>query len=366
MKRLAPILITLLYLAAAIWFQRDTFFITYPIATYEKMYSESQYVLGNASTRPMGDGDIYTYAGIRYLQGEDPTKINFEHPPFAKYLFGASYLLFGFPNLILVPLFLLAVFSFWKVASHILKSEWSKYLALFLFLGHSTVYKELGRTMLELPLTTLILVTTLLFSRFMGKPNLQSSIFLGVSGGLLLAVKYPIPLTILYLFLLFSFGIYQKTSRQLLLTSFVLMGIIYLCCYLGFFLNNQTIIDFLKFEWWRAHWFLGKTDSPHFLLLSVLFLGKYPRWWDPNGGYVLFPHWSIMWPASFLLFVVSWFQKIKSQLTILFPYKLWILVSFIILLIGVYEDRFLLPLIPGFALFGAEYIERKINEIIRI
>src|SRR3990170_6031759 len=54
----------------------------------------------------MGDEDLRTYAALEYLQGQDPSRINFEDPPLVKYLFGISYVLFA--NILLLQ-FLFAI-----------------------------------------------------------------------------------------------------------------------------------------------------------------------------------------------------------------------------------------------------------------
>lgn len=52
----------------------------------------------------LSDSDIHIAAAKQYALGADPTKYNFQHPPFIKYLYGFAYLLWGNPLLAQVVL----------------------------------------------------------------------------------------------------------------------------------------------------------------------------------------------------------------------------------------------------------------------
>lgn len=56
----------------------------------------------------LSDSDLYIASGYLYSQGSDPTKYNFQHPPFIKYLYGYSIKLFNNP--FVVQIFLGAIF----------------------------------------------------------------------------------------------------------------------------------------------------------------------------------------------------------------------------------------------------------------
>ena len=61
----------------------------------EEKYQNSQYVRPDDYKTVMGDDELYSLAGAKYIKGEDPSKINFELQPLTKYLFGISIKLFG-------------------------------------------------------------------------------------------------------------------------------------------------------------------------------------------------------------------------------------------------------------------------------
>ena len=75
-------------------------------------YSQSQYVLGDEALQKIDDNTLYQYAAEAYLRGEDPTTINFEHPPLGKYLFGLSLQLFNQVLVINILLFAICLSLF--------------------------------------------------------------------------------------------------------------------------------------------------------------------------------------------------------------------------------------------------------------
>jgi hypothetical protein len=358
-----PIIIGLTYSVIAAYLQWDSYSLSYSLEEYDQMYAQSQYVLGEKSNSPMGDGDIYVYSGIKYVTGDSPISVNFEHPPLTKMLFGASYLTFGLPNIVLIPLFLTLVISFWSLSGLIFKKNKYRYLSLGFLLLHSTVYKEVGRTMLDLPQTSFLILATACFYRLINRPNTGNIILFGISSGLLLASKYAFPLMGVYLFLLVLSALINKISIVKIVTATLVAAIVYLGTYVGFFLSGNSLMDFIKFEWWRWNWYQGKVDNPKLLIFQVIFLGRYQKWWDASGDYVYFPHWSFLWPLTVIMYLLSWFRGKVDYKHPLFPYKVWILLSLIILSLGAYEDRFLMPLIPGFALFGTKVIEKTFEKL---
>jgi hypothetical protein len=351
------VIVSTLYLVVVISAQWKTFSTSYSLSEYEHMYSESQYVKGDRNTKLMGDGDIYTYAGIRYVQGEDPTKINFEHSPLVKYAYGLSYIVTGKPNWILIPFFYIAVFSFWHLSSNVLQKSWSKWLSLLLFLGHSTIYTAIPQTMLDFPMTAMLLLTLAVFLATLKSKSTKSIFIFGITAGTLLLTKYPLPLLAILIGLLYLSLYFNKVLIKNLVTSFCLMCLTYLLGYLAYFIHGNSLMDFMRFEWWRWKWFSGKTDSPKGMIWQTIFTGRYPKWWENSGDYIQIPHWNIYWPINLLLFVLSWTIRnvIKNPL---FPYQVWIIISLAAYSLGVAEDRFLVPLIPGFSLFGALWLEK--------
>lgn len=357
-------LVALVYTAWVVVSEWQTFSISYPFSEYERRYSQSQYVLGENRTYIMGDGEIYTYAGIRYVEGEDVTKIQFDSPPLIKYLYGLSYLLTGKPNWVLLPLIFIAINAFWYLTKRLFRDTVWRFLALLFFLGHSVIYKAIPQTMLDFPMTALLLLATVCYLRFLNQPSSRRALIFGFSSGLVVLTKYPFPILVGYIGFLFMYLIFKKISLKFLLLAVLTLFTTYILAYLSFFLHGHSWLDFIRFEWWRWHWFAGKVDAPKGMIWQTLFLGRYPKWWDFSGEYITVTHWNLFWPVSFILFCFSFFFLNKKQYFIL-PYFIWIICSLIGYSLGVAEDRFLVPLIPGFALGTAitlKFIWEKISK----
>src|SRR3989304_5124811 len=70
-------------------FRFDLLSRKFDLKNYEKLYNGSQWV-DPLSKKPVGDDIVYTFAGAKYITGENPIMINSEHPPLGKNLIGLS------------------------------------------------------------------------------------------------------------------------------------------------------------------------------------------------------------------------------------------------------------------------------------
>lgn len=83
-------------------------------------------LLKEIAQKGISDSELYSYVGYRYMQGENPSLLNPEHPPLGKYLIGISILLFNNENVILLIigfLCLILVFLITYLISHSLFSS---------------------------------------------------------------------------------------------------------------------------------------------------------------------------------------------------------------------------------------------------
>jgi hypothetical protein len=245
--------------------------------------------------------------------------------------------------------------SFWYLTGIIINSPKYRYLSLGLLLLHTTIYKEAGRTMLDLPQTSALLLSTVAYAHLLKKHNIKAFIIFGLTIGILLSIKYAFPLIGIYIGLLLISALANKLPLTSLLVSVSVALVTYLTSYFQYFFHGHNLFDWLKFEWWRWKWYQGKVDNPKLLIFQVIFLGKYHRWWDGSNQVVHFAHWNLLWPVSLIGYLLSWVNNKIDFKHPLLPYKLWILISLAALSLGAYEDRFLTPLIPGFILFGVKF-----------
>ncbi len=347
------------YITGRYW---QDFSLHYSQSEYEKRYGHSQYVLGPAYTHLMGDGDIYTYAGIRYAQGEDPTAINFEHPPVIKYIFGLSYLLFSIPNLANVVFLVIAAISFWNITSTLFVSMRWRYITTAIFLLHPIVYSYYIQTMLDFGTMALSLAVIACYVKvYESDTNLKKSGLI-LFMGLFLASKYPLPINaLLPIFLL----CWLRLKKRITYASGVVIGLgagaVYLLTYSSFFMHHHSLYSWLKFEWNRWQWYQGKLGSQWGSLFQVIFTGRRPVVWDMCPSYAKVKWWHVGVPLTFVVYITSWIEGRRHFNHILAPYFIWTIIAFCILLLGADSDRFLVPLIPGWTLFGMKWLEIRTN-----
>jgi hypothetical protein len=355
------LVIGILSAAANIFFNRQMFFDHKTFAQLEDLYARSQYVLGDAKQVILGDGDVYTYAGARYVQGESVTSINFEHPPLAKYLYGLSYSIAGIQNWMLVPMIVLTPLLMWLLSSQLFANRWFRWLSIALLLTHTAYISNSTQTMLDFPAMFFLLVSQVVFLKLNAQPSLRWGALFGLTIGLTWLMKYPFPLVIiLHATNLFWLG-YKKINLKIIGAAVIAAVLVYLLGYGSFFAQGNNLIDWLRFEWWRVQWYMGKTDNPSFYLLRTIFLGKYPAWWSENPHMIQVASWNIGWPIITILFSSSLvlLHRQKSEVKI---YLYWSALAFLILSTKVAEDRHIVLLLPAFAL-GASLL---LNEATRL
>lgn len=324
----------------------------------KQLFQSSKYYLGEKGSL-VSDDVVYAHAGYEYVNGIVPTQINFEHPPFAKYVFGVSSHVFGNPSWAVVLFTTMLVFSFIFLASSLFISPHMKVVAFIMYIANPLVYGFFTKTLLDVPLAAMLMLSIVCYLRYLQKPTIQRAMLWGVIGGLACATKYPIPSSVLLQSLLLAFaGLRTKRWREMCIVGVTAL-IAYLATYTQFFLAGNSVIDWLRFEYWRLHWFLGKADAPKGLIIQTVLYGRHRAWWQ-NNELITYEKYSLLWPASFILFLGSFAYVRQLAKHPLFPMMLWTALSFVIYMLGASNDFYLVPLLPGFVLFGLYPIDRLV------
>ena len=149
--RYPTVVLALLLIASVVWQYHQHFISTIDIQEHAAAYSQSQYVLGEKSLAKIDDSTLYTYASVAYWQGEDPTTINFEHPPLAKYYYGLFIMLFGNPFWGSVLVFLGVLLMLDKIAAAVGMSTKARLLLVLLVGTLSLLRVHTRYTLLDLP-----------------------------------------------------------------------------------------------------------------------------------------------------------------------------------------------------------------------
>lgn len=333
----------------------------------QKLYENSQWVNPTSKT-PIGDSDLYVYAGVKYLSGFDPSLLNPEMPPLGKILIGFIASTTGYKNIsgLLFGFGVLAVLAL--VAFEILGSVFLTITILVFFSLEKIFLEQVTTTLLDLPQLFFLLLSIYFFLKSRTKPVyfLISAVFAGA----VMATKLFI-VGVLYLILLLGMGLLNKIPKKILLTGVLFAVSFYILCYFGYFINGHTFRDFLGLHKWivvfyqqslvRVYW-----GAPIFMLI----FNRWETWWSGTwfGEHqvVTASAFNLFWPAVTFVCSVIFFNAIK-RMNIFFKKKsailtLWVVAYLLFLFNSPIWPRYLLLIIPLMYILALEFLikERKL------
>jgi len=290
------------WIAGLVWYW-PTWTTPTDMAEYAAKYSGSQYVLGNGSEQWVSDSELYVYAGHAYMLGQDPTTINFEHPPLGKYVYGLSYVLTGNVYLVNLVLFPVLLYLVARLIGIVTKNKWLQAGGVTVFGLQPLVFTLLPSVLLDYLFVASILGLFVVLPASFRK-HWQKYVLVGTCLGFTAAVKYPIP----FIFIPFAVaGLVAVRERKILYMtiSSLVAGLIYLASYTLYFLKGHTLLDLLAFEKYRFVWWTGERTAPKWLIFENLFTGQHPAWWAE--GMQVTAEWTIILPLIFCIAVLSIF-----------------------------------------------------------
>jgi len=312
-KKMIWLVFTIMILLLTAYINRQQVFELTNIDYYTNLYSQSQYILGDAAVQQISDGDLYVYAGYAYLNGEDPTTINFEHPPLAKYIYGLSYRLFSRAKMLNLVMYLAVLLIFVRLSSFVTDNQKVQALALIVFSSLALVRSQPALSLLDMPLLISIMSLFVLLFRGWQKISLKY-LCLGVCLGFIASIKYPFPSMFLPVGIVVIHSWFKKELKYFGLVIPGLLGI-YLLSYLMFFLHDHSFIDFINFEKYRFSWWVGGRTAPKWLILSSLIFGQYKAWWQ-DGLTISSPQWWQVWlPVLFFTGTLAWIRLMVTRFT---------------------------------------------------
>lgn len=207
--------------------------------------------------------------------------MNFAHPPLVKYVFGASYQLFGSSYVLNLLVLATTLIAFLILAHRLGLNPIFSVIALLLFVFSTPAIEHVGQTLLDTWLTLFAMIFLILIL----SPNLASKrtvVSISITLGVLASSKYLFPFILIYLGVLTIWLFYKKLLSKLLFIL-PLAGLIYLSVYTAFFLNNHSLIDFMKFEVFRFHWWSGDTPLGKPYILHTFVHGCVQNWWSKTN-----------------------------------------------------------------------------------
>ncbi len=349
--------------AAIFYNYRFIFFYKYEPEYYENWYYHSQWSYPQ-SARGISDGELYKFVGFRLAEGENPFNINFEAPPFGKYLYGLSEKFLGTPYPVTILLYLSSIGFLVLLLKNLFLDKKLVLASLILFVTTPFVATQIGETMLDLPLMTFYLMHVFFFLRYLLGRNLRELAFAGIFLGLATGTKFGIytpGVLILGVFLLLSR--ISKTPKNFIPVIFYCGTAIagYLLAFISYFLKHPNPIPWIRLHEKVFNFYLGsdKGSIDYLNQWKGIFLNSYQSWWQLDKKVTL-GDWSLILPigtiTAFLIFIKS-IQK-KDQK--------WIYISGITLVFLItntfipFWSRYLMPTIPLFILLIVYLFRKKI------
>lgn len=259
MKNGLIVILLILILARLFTFwlsEKQQFLIKFNPQYYGKLYSESQYVIGQKSIGGIGDDGLYAFAGYYYFfQGGDVSSVNFEHPPLGKYLIGLSIFLFKNANVINIIYFLILCLAVYKIAELVLKNVIWQLLPVILLVFDPLFLDHTLRSQLDLPFS-LFFITAVYFY-LLSLKRIKFFYLSQLFWGLAFSTRFFPFLLIIELFLFTVTVIFAKKNIMHFLQSLTLVPLIYLLSHLSFFLYHPSMTEFFRHKIWMLSWYRG-------------------------------------------------------------------------------------------------------------
>jgi len=329
---------------------RQIFFHRYEPEYFENWYYHSQWLYPQ-SARGMSDGPYYQFVGYRLVHGENPFNINFEMPPFGKYLYGLGAVFFGNSYWVSIFLYLLSVLVFFLLSKDLFKNSQIALLALLLFVTTPFVATQVRETMLDLPLMSLYLIHVWLFIKFLSTRKHMNLLLAGIFLGLATATKpglYTPAVAILGLILVFFAG--KKIFNPIFYAAFVLLGYV-LAYFPVYFIRHPNPIPWLRLHEKILKFYLNAGNGqPNYLnQWKTIFISVYQGIWE-GGQKIVISDWSPVLPLGVIATVAVLILGLKKR------HIQWVYLSGICLIFLTvntfipFWPRYLMPIIPIFVL----------------
>jgi hypothetical protein len=311
-----------------------------------KIKNQKSKIIKEIQDKGVSDSFLYSYVGYKYSTGVNPSLLNPEHPPLAKYLIGYSIQLFGNEHMIgiglaFISLLLVAVISF-QIHGSILFAG----LSLFIFsLFPLFVDQIIHGPQLELYqlFFFLLVVHMLLMGR--EKNKFVYYIFVGVFFGMLLSTKTLLPFLVLFSGWL-VISLWKKWKELFVI---LIIGAITFCLtYWTYFVQGGTLRSFLGMQKYIVTYY-GNSSIPIFEFagnyLRLIFTGSW-KFWDASRTVSAYSEWSLLWPIIFIIGIyklkINWLKYKRSHLFIWF----FILYNLFIFIIPIFPRYLLLLFTP--------------------
>lgn len=308
--------------------------------------TQKKSILKAIQNKGISDSFLYSYVGYKYSMGSNPSLLNPEHPPLAKYLIGYSILTFGGEHIVGIGiaffvLLLVAIISF-QISRSLYKSSFAFSITSFFPLFTDQIRNGPQLEIYQLFFFLLLVHFLLMWEK---KKKYIFGIGAGVVFGMLLSTKTLLPfLTLFSIWLLVAFW----KEWKLLLSIFLLGAISFCLTYFSFFTHGGTMRSFLGLQKYIVT-FYGHASIPYseFLgnYLRLIFTGWW-KFWDSSRTVSFYSQWNLLWPIIFVVGMyklrMQWIKYSSSHLLIWFI----IFYNVFVFIIPVFPRYLLLLFVP--------------------
>jgi hypothetical protein len=252
----------------------------------------------------------------------------------------------------------LFLYMTYKFANLIFKNQLVGILSMLVLVWDPYFHQAISFPLLDFPMAIFFLIGLYLF--IISKKWWQyssSSLFFGLA----LSTKFFPSLILIITYLVIYQYLMRKKQFKIFILNLPLIPIIYTISYLEFLLRN-SLLEFVKYQWWVTRWRMGNPIVFGNGLLTM-FLGKFRPWWQTTEKLHSYTaEWSIFIPiiSGLALISVFWFWKNKLYKLI---YGLVILTIIYINLATEGGLKYLTYIYPFLVIFAVSLIMKKFKNI---
>ncbi len=279
-------------------------------------------IIRDIQNKGVSDSFLYSYVGYKYINGANPSLLNPEHPPLAKYLIGLSIGKFGNEHtvgivLAFVILLLSGVISY-QIFGSLLKAGATLFvMSVFPLFTDQIIHGP------QLELYQLFFFLLCIHMMLMGreKKKVLFYVLAGVFFGMLLSTKTLLPFLILFGIWLFIIFWNKKKKLWIILVA----GAITFCfTYYSYFMQGGTLRTFLGLQKYIVMYY-GNAHIPFVEFagnyLRLIFTGSW-KFWDSARTVSAYSEWNLLWPLIYLVGLyklkIHWIKNNKTHLLIWF------------------------------------------------
>lgn len=347
-----------------IYSQRAIFLENYDVEYWKDRFEHSQWVLP-LSKRIIGDDGLFAYIGYDLINGGSITGFDAEVPPLGKYFIGLSIKVFSNPFYYAIFFGISSLIVFYIISIKVLGSKIKAILPVSILFLDPLFFSQFYKSMLDICQLFFLLLNVFFIISIAGNKKLSKkniyllSLFAGISLGFFSQVKYPMLLPVLIFIetIFFFIGKFKK-EYIVFLGSFC---IAFLVSNIKFFLDGNSLIEFLKFQKYVLSFYTKSQLAIHNdAIWSTFFLGKFPT--ITNGKLISVEEWWVLWTIAGIVVLPTIIAKLFRKGPIIWKgFGLFILLSFFTYTLLPVYPRYLILVLPFIYLFLVHIFYKLFN-----